>query len=94
MSTAPASPSLPTIASEPARWRCPECGWSYDETRGDPAEGFAPNTRLDSFPADWSCPDCGVRDKRDFEREPKAHSASGSNVARRTNWLAVSRGRR
>ncbi|HBZ69971.1 MAG TPA: rubredoxin [Deltaproteobacteria bacterium] len=79
MSSAYASASPAAVASEPARWRCPECGWSYDEAQGDRDEGFAPNTRLESFPDDWSCPDCGVRDKRDFERDPEAHTACISN---------------
>ena len=26
------------------RYRCPGCGYIYDEARGDPHEGFAPGT--------------------------------------------------
>jgi alkane 1-monooxygenase len=46
--------------------RCPACGYSYDETRGDAREGFAPGTSWASVPATWVCPDCGVRDKTEF----------------------------
>jgi rubredoxin len=52
----------------PARWRCPECDWRYDEASGDAGEGFAPGTPLAELPDAWSCPDCGVRAKGDFER--------------------------
>jgi rubredoxin len=42
-----------------ALWRCPECDWHYDETRGDRGEGFAPGTALADFPDDWSYPTAG-----------------------------------
>ena len=45
---------------------CPGCGYSYDERRGDPREGFAAGTAFASIPDTWCCPDCGVRDKVDF----------------------------
>lgn len=48
-------------------YRCPGCGYRYDETTGEPHEGLAPGTRLDEVPDDLSCPDCGVRDFVDFE---------------------------
>ena len=49
------------------RFRCPECGWIYDEELGDEFEGFAPGTAFSSLPDDFVCPDCSVRDKADFE---------------------------
>lgn len=45
---------------------CPACGYTYDEQRGDPHEGFAPGTAWAEVPDDWCCPDCGVREKVDF----------------------------
>jgi rubredoxin len=45
---------------------CPGCGYSYDERRGDPREGFPAGTAFASIPDTWCCPDCGVRDKVDF----------------------------
>jgi rubredoxin len=51
-------------------WRCPSCGYLYDEQRGHPHEGFAPGTPWSEVPDDWTCPDCGVRDKVDFEPAP------------------------
>ncbi len=47
-------------------FRCPECGYTYDEERGDRHEGFAPGTTWAEVPADWHCPDCGVEHKDDF----------------------------
>lgn len=47
-------------------WECQVCGWIYDESKGDPDEGFAPGTRWEDIPEDWLCPECGVG-KEDFE---------------------------
>ena len=48
-------------------FRCPECGYVYDEQAGDPREGFAPGTPWSDVPDGWHCPDCGVEDKPEFE---------------------------
>ncbi len=48
-------------------FRCPECGYVYDEATGDPREGFPAGTPWAQVPDDWHCPDCGVEDKVDFE---------------------------
>jgi rubredoxin len=48
-------------------WRCPSCGYVFDEETGHPREGFPPGTAWGEVPDDWPCPDCGVRDKVDFE---------------------------
>jgi len=50
----------------PVNARCPACGYTYDETRGDAREGFTPGTPWAAVPDRWVCPDCGVRDKTDF----------------------------
>ena len=50
-----------------SRWRCPGCGYVYDEAEGHPREGFPAGTPWSEVPDDWACPDCGVRDKVDFE---------------------------
>jgi rubredoxin len=52
-----------------SRWRCPSCGYVYDEQRGHPREGFPAGTSWSEVPDEWACPDCGVRDKVDFEEE-------------------------
>ncbi|NYT85161.1 rubredoxin [Pollutimonas harenae] len=49
-----------------AAWICILCGWVYDESAGDPANGVAPGTRWADVPDDWTCPDCGVG-KDEFE---------------------------
>jgi rubredoxin len=48
-------------------WRCPGCGYVYDEQAGNPREGFPPGTAWSEVPDDWHCPDCGIFDKVDFE---------------------------
>jgi alkane 1-monooxygenase len=48
------------------RFRCPGCGYVYDERHGHPREGFAAGTPFASVPDHWHCPECGVRDKVDF----------------------------
>jgi rubredoxin len=48
-------------------YRCPGCGYTYDEQTGHPREGFPAGTPWSEVPEDWVCPDCGVRDKVDFE---------------------------
>ena len=49
-------------------YRCPECGYQYDESRGDPYEGIQPGTTWLSLPEDTVCPGCAVRERDDFER--------------------------
>jgi rubredoxin len=48
------------------RYRCPDCGYVYDEARGDPHEGYSPGTLFAELPDDFVCPDCVVRAKQDF----------------------------
>jgi alkane 1-monooxygenase len=67
----PATDAGEPMVSSPAPgsarvYRCPDCGYLYDEATGHPREGFAPGTPFSSVPDDWNCPDCGVRDKVDF----------------------------
>ncbi len=47
-------------------WRCPDCGYTYDEAKGDAHEGYAAGTPLAALPDDFVCPDCCVREKADF----------------------------
>jgi rubredoxin len=50
-----------------AAYRCPVCEYTYDETTGEPREGFPAGTPWSEVPDDWNCPECGVRDKVDFQ---------------------------
>ena len=50
-----------------AVYRCPECGYTYDESAGDAHEGYPAGTPLSELPDDFACPDCSVRFKEDFE---------------------------
>ncbi len=56
-------------------YRCPVCGYVYDEATGEPREGFPAGTPWAGVPDDWTCPDCAVREKVDFE-------ATGAGAAR------------
>ena len=47
-------------------YRCPGCGYVYDEAKGAPREGVPAGTAWSDVPDDWSCPDCGAA-KSDFE---------------------------
>lgn len=49
------------------QFRCPNCGFTYDESKGCADEGFPPDTPWSKIPDDWACPDCSVREKIDFE---------------------------
>jgi rubredoxin len=51
-------------------FRCPSCGYVYDEAAGHPREGFPAGTPWSEVPDEWHCPDCGVRDKVDFMAGP------------------------
>jgi len=48
------------------KWMCGNCGWIYDEEKGDPASSLAPGTRWEDVPETWVCPDCGA-EKSQFE---------------------------
>ena len=50
-----------------SRYRCPGCGYVYDEQPRAPARGLPGRHPWSEVPDDWACPDCGVRDKVDFE---------------------------
>jgi rubredoxin len=49
------------------RYRCPGCGYVYDEAAGAPREGWKPGTPFRAIDPEWCCPDCGVREAQDFE---------------------------
>ncbi len=48
------------------KYTCTICGYIYDETKGDPANGIAPGTKWEDLPDDWVCPRCGAS-KDEFE---------------------------
>ena len=47
-------------------WTCQDCGWTYAESIGIPADGIPPGTPWDELPAGWTCPECGAH-KEAFE---------------------------
>jgi len=63
-----------------SRFRCPGCGYTYDEAQGHPHEGFPAGTPFSEVPEDWACPDCGVRDKVDFERVAEERASSENHA--------------
>lgn len=50
---------------EASKYKCPACGYIYDESKGDPDNGIKPGTKFDDLPEDWVCPVCGT-EKEDF----------------------------
>lgn len=50
------------------KYICDICGYSYDETVGDPDNGIPAGTLFKDLPEDWVCPLCGVG-KDDFSAE-------------------------
>ena len=62
--------------SPSTRFRCPGCGYVYDERLGNPHEGFPPGMRWQDIPDEWACPDCSVRQKDDFVRVEEDKPAS------------------
>jgi len=48
------------------KWICSNCGWTYDEAKGDPRHGIPAGTRWQDVPEDWICPECGTA-KSEFE---------------------------
>lgn len=44
-----------------AQYVCLECGWIYDEAKGDPARGYPPGTKWETLPMDFKCGECSVR---------------------------------
>ena len=47
-------------------WMCMNCGWVYDEAKGDPDGGIAQGTPWELIPDTWTCPECGAA-KAQFE---------------------------
>ena len=64
-----------------AKYQCPDCGYTYDETAGHPHEGFPPGTPWSAVPQSWCCPDCAVRDMVDFELIERSPVAAPAPVA-------------
>jgi rubredoxin len=51
------------------KFRCPGCGYTYDEDKGDDHEGYPPGFLFEDLPEDFVCPACAVRYKEDFVEE-------------------------
>ena len=56
-------------------YRCPGCGYVYDEAKGAPRDGYPPGTPWAKLPDDWACPQCVVREKPDFVQADKSTPA-------------------
>jgi rubredoxin len=55
-----------TAGAVSRKWMCANCGYIYEQDKGDPSGGIAPGTAWEDIPDDWRCPDCGAS-KDDFE---------------------------
>lgn len=49
------------------RYRCPVCGYVYDESKGEPDYHIAPGTKFDELPETWICPICSAEKEFFFE---------------------------
>ena len=43
-----------------AQYECSECGYVYDEEKGEISSGTAPGTLFDDLPDTYVCPVCGA----------------------------------
>ena len=50
------------------KYICDVCGWTYDETAGDSANGITPGTKWEDLSEDFLCPVCGV-EKDQFSKK-------------------------
>ncbi len=49
------------------KYICSNCGYIYDEEKGDPANGIAPGTKFADIDDSWVCPVCyASKDKFDI----------------------------
>jgi rubredoxin len=53
-------PDRPSREAHCMRYLCTNCGYIFDETRGDPDNGIAAGTAFAELPDDWVCPICYV----------------------------------
>jgi len=42
------------------KWVCDACGYVYDPSAGDPANGVPAGTPFEDVPENWVCPECGA----------------------------------
>jgi rubredoxin len=42
------------------KWMCLNCGYVYDQEKGDPEGNIPPGTAWEDVPETWACPDCGA----------------------------------
>ena len=76
-----------------ARNVCPDCGYVYDPSAGDPDAGIQPGTAFADLPSDWECPICGAS-KEDFVTgnqfvSSASKSASSSTIAFTNNRITL-----
>lgn len=58
-----------------AKYLCSVCGYIYDEAKGIPEAGIAPDTAWGDLPDDWTCPICGAA-KTEFKKQGEDSSKS------------------
>jgi rubredoxin len=57
---------LAADATSMRKWMCVNCGYVYEQDKGDPMGGIVPGTAWEDIPEDWICPECGA-EKSAFE---------------------------
>jgi alkane 1-monooxygenase len=54
------------MADATPKQQCPDCGYIYEQSRGEPHQGYPAGTPFAALPDQFNCPDCAIRDKVDF----------------------------
>lgn len=62
-----------------SKFKCPICGFTYDEAAGLPEKGIAPGTKWEDVPDDFVCPWCGA-EKTMFEELKENITAAPATV--------------
>jgi len=44
-----------------SKYKCMDCGWIYDEAKGDERRGIAPGTKWEDLSEDYKCAECSNR---------------------------------
>ena len=61
------------------KFKCPICGYTYDEAAGIPEKGIVPGTKWEDIPENFACPWCGAP-KTVFEEQKENSTAAAPTM--------------